>query len=298
MTKNKPTILSRLKIPAMWGATAGLLALCIQPITALADQSPVSCNSNNLNLTLTKDKTVVRPGDTITYSVHVTNLDGATNIACDITDTTVTVTLPAADGTPTGTIVTLTSGTDYLAGTPPTLVGTTDYEVNVNPNVTDVVAQADISGTLHDAPVDHTAEISKTVGSDVTQPHLTVNVTPNQSEVPTNVPVEYTYEVTNDSEANAPIGSVTVTDNQCSPVIFASGDTNNNSILDMNETWLFTCLKTYQTPGTVESSVTIGGVNTADSLPIDPVVTTAAVNIITSLPGLPRTGAVHEAAAR
>lgn len=295
---NKRTLLKRLKAPAVWGVAMGVAAICLQPLTAFADQSPVSCNSNNLSLVLTKDKTVVRPGDTITYSVHVSNIDGATNIACDITNATVTITLPAADGTPTGTVVTLTSGTDYLAGTASTLIGTADYAVNVNPDVTDVVAQADIAGTLHDAPVDHDAEISKTVGSDVTQPHLTVRVTPNQPQVPTNVPVEYTYEITNDSEANAPIESLTITDNQCSPIMYASGDTNANTILDMNETWVYTCQKTYQTPGTVNSSITVNGVNVADARAIDPVVTTAAVDIIISLPGLPRTGAVHEAAAR
>jgi hypothetical protein len=35
-----------------------------------------------------------------------------------------------------------------------------------------------------------------------------------------------------------------VTDNKCSPVIFISGDTNNDSKLDVNETWKYRCLTT------------------------------------------------------
>jgi hypothetical protein len=292
------TVFKHLRTVKLFGAIVSLLALSIQPMTAHANQSPGSCNSNNLDLTLTKNKTIVRTGDVITYSVYVANVDGTSSVACDITDATVTITLPATNGTPTGSTVTLTSGTDYLAGTTSTLVGSTNYTVNVTPGVADVVAQADISGTLHDAPVNHTAEISKTVGSDVTQPHLSVTVTPSPTDPLVNAPVEYTYNVTNDSTTNAPIGSVSVTDNRCSTPTLQGGDVNSNSILDVGETWMYTCQTSFLTPGTVRSTITVSGIDTADNLPIDPVATTASVIIVSGLPGLPRTGVVHEASAR
>lgn len=123
-----------------------------------------------LTASIIKDKTQVYPGDTITYTVTVSNLNSGPDIACDITNATVEVTLPAADGTATGTVVTLASGVDFLAGTPLSIIGSTPYVVAVNPGVIDIVAQVSVDGTLHDAPTDHTALIIKTLGTSVIEP--------------------------------------------------------------------------------------------------------------------------------
>lgn len=152
-------------------ATAGVLAaglvVALSPLPTFAHQSPGGCNANRLNLSIMKDKTSVMIGDTITYTVSVTNIDSGADIACDITNATVNVTLPAPDGTPTGTVVNLATGVDYPAGTITTIVGTAQYVVATDPGVEDMVAQAEISGTLHDAPVDHSAQIIKTLGTTV-----------------------------------------------------------------------------------------------------------------------------------
>jgi len=152
------------------GATSLLSALALLFIPALpanADQSPVGCNGNRLNTSIIKNKTAVYQGDTITYTVTVSNLDSGSDLACDITNATVQVTLPAADGTPTGSVVTLATGVDYLAGTALTVIGTVPYVVNVNPDVVDIVAQVSANGTLHDAPANHSASIVKTLGTSV-----------------------------------------------------------------------------------------------------------------------------------
>lgn len=146
-------------------AAAILAVVASEALPASAVQSPSGCNSNRLNLAIIKDRTSVQQGDTINYTITIANLDSAPAIACDIDAATITVTLPAADGTPTGTVVTLATNASYPAGTPQTTVGGTSYVVNVNPGVTDIVAQARVTGTLHDAPVDHSAEIIKTVGT-------------------------------------------------------------------------------------------------------------------------------------
>lgn len=147
------------------------LSLSLTPVLpAYAHQSPGGCNSNRLNASIIKDKTAVFAGDTITYTVTVSNVNSGLDIACDITNATVEVTLPAYDGTPTGTVVTLASGVDYLAGTPLTVVGSAQFVVNVDPSVVDIVAQVSAAGTLHDAPVDHSASIVKTLGTSVVTP--------------------------------------------------------------------------------------------------------------------------------
>lgn len=146
---------------------SALALLFIPALPANADQSPSGCNSNRLNASIIKDKTAVYQGDTITYTVTVSNLNSGSDTACDITGATVQVALPAADGTPTGAVVTLATGVNYLAGTSLTIVGTAQYVVNVNPGVVDIVAQVSANGTLHDAPTNHSASIVKTLGTSV-----------------------------------------------------------------------------------------------------------------------------------
>lgn len=142
-------------------------AMTLAPLKVSAVQSPVGCNSNRLNLSIGKNRTTVQQGDIIIYTITASNLDALPLTACDIDTATVTVRLPAADGTPTGTLVTLGTNVAFPAGTPVTVLGTASYTVNVNPGITDIVAEARINGVLHDAPVDHAAEIIKTIGTAV-----------------------------------------------------------------------------------------------------------------------------------
>jgi len=144
-----------------------LTILSVASLPASAVQSPVGCNSNRLALTLSRDKITVQRGDVLTYTIMLSNLDSGPNLACDIDTATVTLTLPAADGTATGQLVTLTTTGNYPAGTPITLIGTVPYTVNVDDGVVDASAEAEISGVLHDAPTDHSAQISKTIGTTI-----------------------------------------------------------------------------------------------------------------------------------
>lgn len=145
---------------------AGLISL-FPVMHAAAHQNPPGCNSSRLNVSIVKDRTEVYQGQTLTYTVTVSNLDSGTDIACDITDATIDVTLPNRDGTPTGQVVNLVTNQDYPAGTAVTLIGTIPYIVDVNESVIDIVAEVSGTGTLHDAPVDHAALIVKTLGTSV-----------------------------------------------------------------------------------------------------------------------------------
>lgn len=156
----------------LMGMTLGLLVA--QPaLYVSAHQSPSGCNSNRFNISIIKDRTEVYQGQVLTYTVTAVNVNFNSDLACDITDAEIDVTLPAADGTPTGQVVTLVAHTNFPAGTSTTLIGTAPYTVNVNPGVTDIVAQARAQGTLHDAPVDHSALIVKTLGTTVVAPPTT-----------------------------------------------------------------------------------------------------------------------------
>ncbi len=74
-------------------------------------------------------------------------------------------------------------------------------------------------------------------------PHISITKIPSPLALPQGAgSVTYTYAVTN--VGTAPMHTVWVKDDKCSPVTYASGDTNNNSILDLNETWTYRCTKT------------------------------------------------------
>jgi len=55
-------------------------------------------------------------------------------------------------------------------------------------------------------------------------------------------PVTYTYTVTNIGEV--PVEDVSVNDNKCNPENFIEGDVNDDSLLDLDESWVYQCTKT------------------------------------------------------
>src|ERR1044072_3576859 len=67
------------------------------PASAAAHQAPDNCQGNGLRLDITRDRAVVRVGETATFSVYASN-DGPS--ACWITSATVFLQKPRADGQP------------------------------------------------------------------------------------------------------------------------------------------------------------------------------------------------------
>jgi len=90
--------------------------------------------------------------------------------------------------------------------------------------------------------------------------------------------VTYTYKVTN--TGNDVLHAVTVTDDKCSPVTGPTGD-NGNGVLDLLETWTYTCTTTLSVDTTNIASVT--ALDAANDS-VGPVTDTASVDVIN--PGL------------
>ncbi len=91
-------------------------------------------------------------------------------------------------------------------------------------------------------------------------------------------PVTYNYTVTNPGKV--PMHSVTLVDDQCSAVTFLSGDTNGDSQLDINETWLYSCATTLSQT-TVNYATARGLAN--DMAAVD----TAIAQVIVGVPVIP-----------
>lgn len=280
---------------AAWVLVALIAGTVLTPERVAADQTPAGCSQNNLVLNIGRDKTVVRNGDTINYTVSLSNLDTAQGPACNITGAIVTFVAPAADGTPTGAQTVLRAGVDVPAGTTPTVLGTVPYLVAVNPGVSDTVAEAVAVGVLHDAPTNDKADVVKTLGSTVTQPHTTLSASVSLGAGGSPLKVQshvahYTYLEHNDSTTPSSMTGVVVADNACAPVTYAGGDGNANHLLDPGETWTYTCSRALSKPGTYVDTAAAAGIDTSDGRAAPPEETTVSTTVATLGAALPVTG--------
>jgi hypothetical protein len=124
---------------------------------------------------------------------------------------------------------------------------------------------------------------------------LDKSVTPSLVLLPQDgTPQEVTYTFTATNPGDAPLnrpGASTggpgtrdpgwVGDRNCSPVTYASGDTDGDSLLDRGETWLFTCQKSVSQP-IVNVAVIVGqpSLPNGDPIPNVGTVTAAAVAFV------------------
>ncbi len=98
--------------------------------------------------------------------------------------------------------------------------------------------------------------------------------------------VTYTKRVTN--PGTVALSNIGITDDECGPVAYVSGDTNGDAKLDITETWVYTC-RTNLTATTVNTATASGEANglVARDFAIATVVVAAAV---APVPALPNTG--------
>src|SRR5262245_33288180 len=97
-SSNGSTRLPKRSIRILAGLFVALTSL-VGGQAAWAHQSPAGCTGNLIDVGLTKDKTSISSGETVTFTVTIRN--DATS-ACDVTGANITFHCPAADGTPTG----------------------------------------------------------------------------------------------------------------------------------------------------------------------------------------------------
>ncbi len=90
--------------------------------------------------------------------------------------------------------------------------------------------------------------------------------------------VTYTYTAKN--IGTVPMTDVTLIGDTCSPIVLASGDTNGDSKLDVNETWVYRCTKTL-TKTTINTVVATGHANGLTAVDI------ANATVVVGLPIVP-----------
>jgi hypothetical protein len=137
---------------------------------------------------------------------------------------------------------------------------------------------ATATGSANNVTATHQAHATVVVGSVNPAPLVSiVNVTKVTNPAPAGN-INFTYRVTN--PGLVPLSDVSVTDDKCSNMSGKLGDTNGNGLLDIDESWIYTCTTalTQTTTDTVKVTASGNGLNAADE-------STITINIDNSIPG-------------
>jgi hypothetical protein len=278
-----------MKRAVCWAVSMAVTGMLFAAAQARADQVPGGCRSNDVELGITRDVDTVRNGDLVHFTVVAANVPlQAGDLPCNITDMAVTLQLPAADGTPTGQIVTISTSASVAAYATGVTIGTVPWTVALNPNVPTAKVQAVGHGVLHDqAFTTDTADPVKTLSVGAIYPGLTMTKTASVTSGTAPVTTTYTYTVTNVSTTPTDaIAQLNVIDNLCSPVApvktaagHNAGDANANDLLDIGETFTFTCVSTFTSPGTYTNTANACGSDTIDKRPVCAGPVTATVHV-------------------
>ncbi|MEO8637575.1 MAG: ice-binding family protein [Candidatus Taylorbacteria bacterium] len=129
-------------------------------------------------------------------------------------------------------------------------------------------------------------------GRSVSSPRINVEKFPTPSALPAGPGlVTYTYTVTNPGPLS--LSTVTVVDDKCVSVSFVSGDADEDSLLDNDETWIYRCATTLNqtTTNIVTATGEANGRTVSDTAEVTVPVGALVVDLPTSgTPTLPNTG--------
>jgi uncharacterized repeat protein (TIGR01451 family) len=179
------------------------------------------------------DPALVHDDDTINYTYTVTNAGNTPLSDISVTDNAIEgITYQGGD----------TSG-DEILDLDETWVFTADYIAN-GEDTSPLVNTATASGT--DA-LEWTVESEEAAASvDILRPAIALDKTAYPTEAYEGDVIAYTYTIAN--AGNTPLSDVLVTDDPLGNITYEggyqSGDTNEDGILDLDETWIFTATYT------------------------------------------------------
>ena len=152
------------------------LGLSVDAGVTLANHTgdPPGCSSNEFYVDISRIPNVVHIGENITYTVCAGNGTPGPPVACNVTNATITLRLPASDGTATGTLITLATGANFTwDGSDDTCYPNVTWTVDVNPGVSVIYAKAKGKGQVQFfIPV--TAAVKKNVPTSILSPEIEV----------------------------------------------------------------------------------------------------------------------------
>lgn len=169
---------------------------------------------------------------------------------------------PAAGATTPGTSYSLDPGT-YVVSEDANANYTTTFsgDCDASGNVT-LVAGDDKTCTITNNDVAPTTVADE---EDTDEPEIKVTKKASDTDIRKPKDITFTFKVTN--EGNVPLSDVKIDDDECNSIDFVSGDSNDDSILDLNEEWKYTCEKEIDEDETNKVTVkgTANGVEVSDT---------------------------------
>jgi hypothetical protein len=245
--------------------------------TPAVAQDPAGCVGNTFQLDITKDRTYIRDGETINYTVAISN-----NIpgSCTVSQISVLLNLPAATGEPSPAFQQLTNNATFGIPTPRLQFGPFPYTVAFGANPPDrYTSQVSVTdGRLRDIPPPYSRlDILRTLQTLTVQPALTIDKVGSTTGGPAPQTVTYTYTVRNTTkvaiappapaEPGVDMSNVAPTDDRCGPLTYVSGDTNGDGQLQRIETWTYTCTSNFPNPGSFTNTATVCADQVLDRIP-------------------------------
>lgn len=214
---------------------------------ALAFNGTVSTDAD----TITKPTCTTSSTATLHVIKTVINVNGGTAVPSDFSihvksaTSTLDVSgspVPGAGGL--GTSYTLVQGATYnVSEAANALSYTQTFGGACAPSGSVTLAAGDNICTVVNTDVAPPAPVGGGGGSNIILPLIGLTKIPNPLALPSGPgPVTYTYTAKN--IGTVPMIGVWVKDDTCSPLTYVSGDTNKNSELDINESWIYTCTQT------------------------------------------------------
>jgi uncharacterized repeat protein (TIGR01451 family) len=259
---------------------AGAFVMMVVLAPSAASAGPAGCNIVTASARVTDLGTVYRNGDDIPLTVTYRN-DGSNT--CDVTDAKIVLTPPDRTGG-MGQPMTVAEHLSIPAGTPPTALPAVHFTPDFNVGVSGGDVHMLLSGTTHYPDHDVTSDISSGGGGalKITDPVASVDVTASPANGSAPLATTYTYAVRNrtaQSPTAVAFTGVSVTDEGCSPVTYASGD-DGDTTLEGTETWIYTCATTLPTTGVFTDHAMVTGTSSADSRPVPAATGSAAVVVV------------------
>jgi uncharacterized repeat protein (TIGR01451 family) len=208
--------------------------------------------SPNPDITITKepDVTQVHEGDTVTYTYTVDNPGNVPLSSVSVTDNRIGI-VPYQSGD---------TDNDGRLDTDETWIFKATYNITDADDVSPLVNTAEAHGSYAGAG---TIIDFVTASVDILRPAIAINKTADSEQAYDGDTITYTYTITN--TGNTPLSAISVSDDTIEDVTYQSGDTNEDEILDVDETWVFNATHTI-TVEDVSPLVNTATVSGADAL--------------------------------
>lgn len=216
---------------------------------------------SGIGIEKTVDRPVIVNGDSVTYTVSVSNTGNVALVQPIATDPLCPL-IPQQQGGFNIGDVNQNGALD---------LGEIWRYTCTRPLTVDTINSASASGV---DPLGVTLTVTDTAAVDVINPAIALSKTVTPTMIHAGDRVTYTLVVTNPGDVT--LTNINLVDDTCSPLTFVGGDANNNGQLETSETWTYTCSRT----------VTVDTLNTAVVTGRDPLggtvsdTDTATVNVI------------------